>query len=93
MTWDKRATLLYGPLLLTRSKLVGNTEEEMFASETVAHKGYTCEVTPVESDRVNYAFHVKFTNASDTVEMVMCDYASGTNITSYDDMKLFNIFI
>ena len=93
MTWDKRATLLYGPLLLTRSKLVGNTEEEMFASETVAHKGYTCEVTPVECNRVNYAFHVKFTNASDTVEMVMCDYASGTNIDSYDDMKLFNIFI
>ena len=30
MTWDARATLVYGPLLLTRSKLVGSTEEEMF---------------------------------------------------------------
>lgn len=93
MTWDRRATLLYGPLLLTRSKLVGNTEEEMFASETVAHKGYHCEVVPVEADHVNYAFRVKFTGDDESAETVMCDYASGSNVASYDDMKLFHIFV
>ena len=94
MTWDRRATLVWGPLLLTRSKLVGNTEEEMFSSESVAGKGYTCLVTPVEADGVNYAFRVKFKNESgEELEMNMCDYASGTNVPSYDDMKLFNVFI
>jgi len=94
MTWDKRATLLYGPLLLTKSKLLGNTEEEMFDSETIAGKEYTCEITPIECDNVNYAFNVRFINKKGgSVEMKMCDYASGTNIASYDDMKLFNIFI
>lgn len=94
MTWDKRATLLYGPLLLTKSKLVGNSEDEMYAFETVAGKGYTCEITPIDCDEVNYAFNVRFIdNNGVAMEMKMCDYASGTNIASYDDMKLFNIFI
>ena len=93
MTWDRRASLVWGPLLLTRTKLVGNTEEEMFNSESVAGKGYSVEVTPIEHDGVNYAFSVKFTNEHGSVVMNMCDYASGTNVASYDDMKLFNVFI
>lgn len=93
MTWDKRATLVYGPLLLTRSKLVGNTEDEMFASETVAHRGFSCEVTPIEAEGASFVFRVKFCKDSKIMETVMCDYASGTNIPSYEDMKLFNIFI
>ena len=93
MTWDKRATLVYGPLLLTKSKLNGNTEEEMFSSETVANKGYDIEITPVDDEVVNYAFNVKFTGDGITYETKMCDYASGTNIPSYDDDKFFNVFI
>jgi len=65
----------------------------MFASETVAHKGYHCEVVPVEADHVNYAFCVKFAGDDESAETVMCDYASGSNVASYDDMKLFHIFI
>lgn len=93
MTWDKRATLLYGPLLLTRSKLVGNDEAEMFESQSVAHRGYECTVSPIDKDGVNYAFKVSFRNSDSVYETVMCDYASGTNIYSKDDDKLFNIFI
>ena len=93
MTWDRRATVVYGPLLLTRSKLVGNTEQEMFDSDTVAHKGYVCTVTPMECDNVNYGFEVAFTNADGVVKTKMCDYGSGTNIESADDDKLFNIYI
>ena len=93
MTWDRRATVVYGPLLLTRSKLVGNTEQEMFAMDTIAHKGYRCEVRPIDCDSVNYAYMVTFTNDAGTVETKMCDYGSGTNIESADDDKLFNIYI
>ena len=93
MTWDRRGTVVYGPLLLTCSKLVGNTEEEMFASDTVAHKGYRCSVEPIDCERVNNAFCVTFTNADSIVKIKMCDYGSGTNIESPDDDRLFNIFV
>ena len=93
MTWDRRATVVYGPLLLTRSKLIGNTEEEMFASATVAHKGCSCAVEPIDCEGVNNAFSVTFTNAEGTRKTKMCDYGSGTNIESPDDDRLFNIFV
>ena len=93
MTWDCRATVVYGPLLLTRSKLVGNTEDEMFHSDTVANKGYRCSVEPIESQAVSCAFRVTFRNGDDVVTTHMCDYGSGTNIESPDDDRLFNIFV
>lgn len=93
MTWDRRATVVYGPLLLTRSKLVGNTEEEMFVSDTVAHKGYTCSVEPIDCEAVNHAFCVTFTSKDKVVKTKMCDYGSGTNIESPNDDRLFNIFV
>ena len=93
MTWDRRATVVCGPLLLTRSKLVGNTEQEMFASDTVAHKGFSCTVEPIVCDAVTAAFAVTFTNGKETVKTNMCDYGSGTNLESPDDDKLFNIYI
>ena len=93
MTWDRRATIVYGPLLLTRSKLVGNTEEEMFASDTVAHRDFTCSVVPVENENVTCAFCVTFSNGEEKVVTNMCDYGSGTNIESPDDDRLFNVFV
>lgn len=93
MTWDIRATLVHGPLLLTRSKLCGNTEQELYDTETVAHQSYEITVEPIAKDNVRAAFRVTFKNEKKTVETVMCDYASGTNIESEEDMKLFNVFI
>ena len=93
MTWDIRSTLLYGPLLLTRSKLVGSTEEEMFERETVSNRGFSVKVEPIEEGDLYYAFRVTFENEKEKISFKMCDYASGTNVWSKDDMKLFNIFI
>ena len=93
MTWDRRATIVYGPLLLTRSKLVGNTEEEMFASDTVAHRDFVCSVEPITNENVTCAVRVTFSNGDEKVVTNMCDYGSGTNMESPDDDRLFNIFI
>ena len=93
MIWDRRATVVYGPLLLTRSKLVGNTEQEMFDSDTVANKDFSCHVMPVDSDAVNYAFLVTFQNKAESITTMMCDYGSGTNVESPEDDRLFNIYI
>ena len=93
MCWERRATLTYGPLLLTRSRLCGNTEREMFESETVAGRKYEITVAPATCEGVNYAFDITFKHDTGCVYTRMCDYASGTNIASFDEMKLFNIFI
>lgn len=93
MTWDIRSTLIRGPILLTRSKLVGSTEKEMFKSETVSNRGFSVSAEPIEMDGLYEAFRITFKNDTEEISFNMCDYASGTNIRSEDDMKLFNIFI
>jgi DUF1680 family protein len=93
MTWDRRSVVLYGALLLTRSKLVGNTEDEMFNSDTICRKGYACEVIPIESYNVRNAFIVRFKNTNGSFETNMCDFASGSNRWSEDDDRLFNIYV
>ncbi len=99
MVKENRSTILYGALLLTRSKLVGNTEDEMFRSPTICGKGCACTVTPIDPAEVRTvptvrnAFRVKFTNGTDSFETVMCDYATGSNHWSKDDPLLYSVFM
>jgi len=93
MTWDQRASLLYGPLLLARSKRVGSTEEEMYHSPSICQKGYACQVTPVQNNQVRNAYKAVFIQGDERVEMMLCDYATGTNHWSQKDPLLFNIYL
>lgn len=93
MVWDRRSTLTYGPLLLTRSKCCGNTAAEMFENEkTVCNGGYTCSLSAEKADDTNLKFNAFFENDSDSFETYVCDYATGTCIASEDDMELFSIW-
>jgi len=98
MYQGRRSTLHYGPLLLTRSKKCGNTEDEMFGDsiaceKTVCGKGYTAAVTPIEADKTRVKFKVHFDNGTDSFDTVMCDYATGSNEESAEDNHLFSIWI
>ncbi|MBQ8642907.1 MAG: glycoside hydrolase family 127 protein [Clostridia bacterium] len=93
MIRERRCVVLYGPLLLTRSKLAGNTEEEMFGSDTICGRGYRCMAEPADSDAVRNRFIVTFTNGSHTFTTPMCDYATGSNRWSEEDPRLFNIYL
>ena len=93
MTFDRRAVILRGPLLLTRSKLVGNSKEEMFDSETICGKGYEITVLPIQNNTVRAAFQVYFRNSNGSFKTNMCDFASGSNRWSENDDHLFNIFM
>ena len=93
MTFDRRAALLYGPLLLTRSKKIGSTEEEMFHSPSVCAQGFHCHVTPVKDDRVRNAYRAVFAKEGEQIEMNLCDYATGTNEWSREDPLLFHIYL
>ena len=93
MVWDARARLEVGPLLLTRSKKNGNTEEEMFGADSVA--GRACRVTlkSVPGNAVRAAFEAEFRAPGFEKTIRLCDYATGSNEWSEDDDKLFNIYL
>ena len=93
MIWNQKASLLYGPLLLTRSKKIGSTEEEMFQSPSICGKGYDVQVFPAENGNVRNAYRAVFSRAGDQQEMLLCDYATGTNDWSENDPKLFHIYL
>ena len=93
MVWDARAKLEVGPLLLTRSKKNGNTEEEMFSSDSVAGRGCRATLRSVPSDTVRAAFEAKFTAPGFERTLRLCDYATGSNEWSPEDDKLFNIYL
>lgn len=46
MRHSAAATIKRGPLLLARSKYIGNTSAEMFSSPSVNNAGAKCELTP-----------------------------------------------
>lgn len=98
MIFDSHSVLRYGALLLCRSKLIGNSEEEMFGRESIAGKNLECTVQPVlpetarKVETVRNVFKVKFTGDGG-FETFMCDYATGTNHWSKDDDRLFSIWL
>ncbi len=81
-----------GPLLLCRTKLIGNTEEEMFGEHnlTPSHRCVSCERI-TSPDGVDLAFELTFSNGDETLKYRVCDYASGTNFKTLDK-KYFSIF-
>lgn len=96
MTWDRRCTLVRGPLLLTRSKLCGNTEDEMFNSPSIFGKGFSAEAEPI-TDPIAYpnvrnVFRIRFKNTDIEQTVIACDYATGTNLFSEHDSKMFNVY-
>ena len=86
------ATVSAGPLLLARSKLIGNREEEMFAPSRLARGEWSATLTPEPMPGTFAGFHAEFRSAEGTVfRSRVCDFASAGNIES-EDPKLFNMF-
>ena len=88
----KACVIHKGPSLLCRTKLIGNTEEDMFGGLelTTDYKCISCE--RIESpESINLTYKIKFSNGEKTLEYKVCDYASGTNIMTLD-MNLFSVY-
>ncbi|MBR4666177.1 MAG: glycoside hydrolase family 127 protein, partial [Lentisphaeria bacterium] len=86
------ATVSAGPLLLARSKLIGNSEEEMFAPSRLAQGKWNVSLNPVPMEGTFAGFEAKFRSADGTeFSTRVCDFASAGNIDS-EDPKLFNMF-
>lgn len=86
---EPASTLVYGPLLLARSKFIGNTEEEMFGAAFASDFG--CRVRRIAVDGVHCAFEAEFTNGGRLIRTPVCDYASAGNAI-LDDIRFFSIY-
>lgn len=84
-------TLQYGPLLLARSKYIGNTEEEMFAAESVYGQGATCVLEPTEHPETRCAFNAIISANGKSIRTKVCDYASAAD-EIIPDPRFFSIF-
>ncbi len=89
------ATLFVGPVLLARTKVIGNTKEEMFSGNTVCGKGYSVKAVPIKKDGVACAYEVTFTNKNKehkSFTTVMCDFASAADTEEYMEYR-YTVFI
>ncbi|QYY37464.1 beta-L-arabinofuranosidase domain-containing protein [Ruficoccus sp. ZRK36] len=89
MRTERGSTLQYGPLLLARSRFIGNTEEEMFGPPLSA--GFTCTLTPIAPNGVDYAFEAEIHDGSRSLQTKVCDFASAGNVIT-EEAKLFSVF-
>lgn len=88
---DKRCILQKGAVILCRTKLLGNTEEEMFGNDLI-DDSYNCSFVRLASENgVNMRFLLTLENGSKKLVTKVCDYASGTN-TDVDDPHFFSIY-
>ena len=86
------ATVSAGPLLLARSKLIGNSEEEMFAPSRLVEGKWTVTLTPAALPGAFAGFDAEFRSGDgESFSTRVCDFASAGNIDS-SDPKLFNMF-
>ncbi|MDF2722040.1 MAG: hypothetical protein K0Q59_1715 [Paenibacillus sp.] len=89
---EPKATLSAGPILLSMSKEVGCTKEDMFDRPSIHGKGYACSITPKPSAAVRCGFEVTFEKDGESFAVSMCDYASASDLMDGEDYY-FSIFL
>ncbi len=92
ITVEPRAVIQVGPILLARSKLIGNTVEEMFNTPSVYGKNFKCELCPAAIDGTFAGFDAVFTAPDEEkFSTKLCDYASAGNV-KVDENLFFSMF-
>ena len=88
----KACILRRGATLLCRSKLIGNTEEEMFGERllTPEFKCVECKRVYSRAD-VSTELELVFSDGKRELRYHVCDYATGTNLMT-EDKRFFSIY-
>ena len=76
---EQGAQLMYGPLVLAKSKRVGDTGAQVMDSFTVNGKGYRLTLSPIPSTQVWGAWKATLANGTDTREVGVCDVGSAAD--------------
>ncbi len=89
---EAKCTIRKGAVLLSRSKLIGNTGEEMFDGEFKADEDMTVSLTKVSNDAdVILSYKARFEKNGFVYETPVCDYASAGNIET-EEKELYSVF-
>lgn len=87
------SVLRRGPVILARSKRIGSKEEDMFSGKTVFGKSTrTVSAQNIRPDNTLCMARVNITADGRTENLIMCDYASASNIST-NDVRYFTVFI
>ena len=88
------AVVMWGPLVLAKSRLAGATREEIGEAFTVNGKGYRATLTPRPSDGLVWGrWNLELTKpGARTIRAKVCDFASGTDVPCGEGGNLFSIW-
>ena len=89
---SSRCTLQKGVVLLSRSKLIGNTTEEMFDGENLIDDTYSCTLEKCETDAdVQGMWLATFSKGEKCFTTKVCDFPFAANFEQ-DDLEYFSIY-
>ena len=89
---QSRCILQKGAILLCRSKLIGNTAEEMFDGQNLIDEGFSCTLKKYSTDEdVLASYLAYFSNGEKEFETKVCDYAFAANMEQ-EDPEYFSIY-
>ena len=88
------AQVMWGPLVLAKSRLIGNTKKEIDEPFTVNGKGYAVKAVPRESDGMTWGvWDLELTKPGErTVKVRACDFESGSDMPNGETGDLFSIW-
>lgn len=86
------ATMRVGPLLLARSKKIGNTEKEMFESESINNTDCSVKLYPDISQYSMCAWVAAIKTSKGVIYTRVCDFSTAGDEMSHDNPLLFSIF-
>jgi hypothetical protein len=79
MRTSQAAQVMYGPLVLAKSKRVGDTGMQVMDGFTVNGKGYRVSLKPIECSEVWGAWKATLTDGKDSREVGVCDFGSAAD--------------
>ena len=88
------ACVMWGPLLLAKSRLAGSARAEVEEAFTVNGKGYRATLMPCASNGLTWGrWDLELTKpGARTVKAKVCDFASGTDVPCGETGDLFSIW-
>lgn len=86
------STIRKGAVLLCRTKLIGNSEEEIFSQHALTAEYKSVALKRLNTcQNVNLEYEIAFSNGEKELSYHVADYASGCNMI-LDDKKYFSIY-
>jgi DUF1680 family protein len=87
---DEQKTLVYGPLLLAKSKYLGTREADLLGASVP--NDAACSLKPIRSDQVWCAFEATVASKGNAVTLPVCDYATAGNADLSTEPLFFSIY-